>query len=136
MDTLTPGERSIRMGLIRPRDTKPEMAVRGLVHRMGYRYRLHLQELPGTPDLVFRAKLKVIFVNGCFWHLHQNCAKCRLPKSNQNYWNLKLEDNAKRDRRDRRRLRYLGWRSLVVWQCELDDLDHLSRKLRKFLSAT
>lgn len=135
MDILTRSERSARMRLIRSRDTKPEMVVRRIVHGMGYRYRLHARDLPGRPDIVFRARLKVVFVHGCFWHLHHNCANNRPPKSGRDYWQPKLERNAARDRQSRRRLRRLGWRSLVVWECEIEDCDRLSRKIRDFLRA-
>jgi DNA mismatch endonuclease, patch repair protein len=114
MDTLTPSERSVRMGLIRSRDTSPEIAIRRLVYGMGYRYRLYAKDLPGRPDLVFRARRKVIFVHGCFWHLHRNCSNCKQPKSRRYYWKPKLERNASRDKQVQRRLRRLGWRSLVV----------------------
>jgi DNA mismatch endonuclease (patch repair protein) len=123
------------MGLIRSRNTQPEIAVRSLVFSMGYRYRLHAKDLPGRPDLVFRSKRKVIFVNGCFWHLHRNCAHCRPPKSKLGYWKPKLERNAERDKQVRRKLRHLGWRSLVVWECELNQLDRLSRKITIFLDS-
>lgn len=122
------------MARIRSRDTKPEMAVRSLVHGMGYRYRLHAKDLPGRPDLVFRPQRKVVFVHGCFWHLHRNCPKCRPPKSKLNYWGPKLEGNAARDRKAKRLLRRLGWRSLVIWECELADLERLVHKIRKFLA--
>jgi DNA mismatch endonuclease (patch repair protein) len=133
MDTLTREQRSARMALIRSRDTKPEMAVRWLVHGMGYRYRLHQKNLPGCPDLVFRAKSKVIFVHGCFWHLHRGCANCRPPKSRRRYWKPKLQRNAERDRQAQRKLRQLGWRCLVVWECELARPASLFRELRRFL---
>lgn len=132
---MTPDARSERMALIRSRDTKPEKAVRSLIHGMGYRYRLHAKDLPGCPDLVFRPKRKAIFIHGCFWHLHRNCPKCRPPKSRQDYWKPKLENNAARDRRVRRELRREGWRSLVVWECELSDAKRLARKLARFLDG-
>jgi DNA mismatch endonuclease, patch repair protein len=133
MDTMTKSERSARMALIRSRNTKPEIAVRSLIHRMGYRYRLHASDLPGRPDLVFRARRKVIFVHGCFWHLHRNCPNCRLPKSRRDYWKPKLERNAMRDKQVRQRLRHLGWRFSVGWECELKRPQNLSRKVRIFL---
>src|SRR5579864_5167083 len=133
MDTMTKSERSARMALIRSRHTKPEIAVRTLVHRMGYRYRLHESDLPGCPDLVFKARRKVIFVHGCFWHLHSNCQYCRPPKSKRDYWKPKLERNSTRDKQVRQQLRRLGWRCLVVWECELKKSEILSRKIRKFL---
>jgi DNA mismatch endonuclease, patch repair protein len=133
MDTMTKSERSARMALIRSRHTKPEIALRSLVHRMGYRYRLHASDLPGRPDLVFKARRKVIFVHGCFWHLHSNCRYCRPPKSRRDYWKPKLERNSTRDKQVRQQLRRLGWRCLVVWECELKKSEILSRKIRKFL---
>src|SRR5258708_14655579 len=133
MDILTPAARSIRMGLIRSRDTSTEVAVRRLVHAMGYRYRLYGKDLPGRPDLVFKARRKVIFVHGCFWHLHRNCWNCRPPKSRRDYWKPKLERNAMRDKQVRQQLRRIGWRLLVVWEFELKNRERLSRKISKFL---
>lgn len=133
MDVLSPAARSIQMSLVRSRDTGPEMAVRRLVHGMGYRYRLYGKDLPGSPDLVFKARNKVIFVHGCFWHLHRNCSRCRLPKSRLAYWKPKLEGNAERDKEVRRRLRLLGWRFVVLWECELANRKKLSAKIVKFL---
>ncbi len=133
MDTLTKAERSIRMGLIRSKDTKPELAVRRLVHGMGYRYRLHGKNLPGHPDMVFSARSKVIFVHGCFWHLHRNCSNCRPPKSREDYWKPKLEHNTERDQQVRKQLRHMGWHCLVVWECELANPDMLARKMKCFL---
>ena len=134
MDTMTKGERSLRMALIRSKNTKPELAVRRLVHRMGFRYRLHSRKLPGKPDLVFASKMRVIFVHGCFWHLHRKCLQCRPPKSGQGYWLPKLERNSVRDKSVRRALTRLGWKSLVVWECELKQPEKLARKLFTFLS--
>lgn len=134
-DPLTPPERSIRMGLIRSRDTRPEIAVRRLVHGMGYRYRLHSKELPGKPDLVFKAKRKIIFVHGCFWHLHRNCSKCRPPKSRLDYWTPKLQRNAMRDKQVRKQLRNMGWTSLVVWECQLTDTERLAGRIARFLEC-
>ena len=122
------------MALIRSKDTKPEMTVRRLVHGMGFRYRLHGKHLPGKPDLVFAGKRKVIFVHGCFWHLHQCCANNRPPKSRQEYWKPKLERNAKRDEEVRSELRQAGWQTLVVWECEIAEPARLSRKLWSYLS--
>ncbi|MBV9036556.1 MAG: DNA mismatch endonuclease Vsr [Acidobacteriaceae bacterium] len=133
MDIMTPSERSARMSLIRSRDTYPELIVRSLIHRMGYRYRLYSRDLPGRPDLVFRSSRKVIFVHGCFWHLHRNCPNCRPPKSKLDYWKPKLEGNARRDKLVRRQLKQLGWQYLIVWECETDNPKKLSRKVKKFL---
>lgn len=135
MDKLNPEQRSANMRAIRSKDMAPELMVRKLVHGMGYRYRLHRRELPGKPDLVFVARRKVIFVHGCFWHQH-NSAKCsdsRLPKSNQEYWNPKLERNTARDRQQVAALKRLGWKVLVVWECETKHPSRLVKRLQTFL---
>ena len=116
------------MSLIRSRDTGPELTVRRLIHGLGYRYRLHSAGLLGRPDLVFKSRYKVIFVHGCFWHLHR-CPSCRPPKSKLEYWAPKLEGNAARDKRVRQELCHLGWQALIVWECELKRPDRLSRKI-------
>jgi DNA mismatch endonuclease (patch repair protein) len=135
VDTLTKKQRSERMALVRSRDSRPELFVRKMVFALGYRYRLHARDLPGCPDLVFRSARKAIFVHGCFWHRHasRRCALARLPKSRLGFWLPKLEGNRERDARNRRALARAGWKSLVVWECELNDRDRLERKLKKFL---
>jgi len=133
MDTLSPQERSELMGRVRSKDTKPEMRVRRLVHRLGFRYRLHASDLPGTPDMVFPAKKCVIFISGCFWHRHRGCILCRMPKSRLNFWKPKLEENRKRDSRNQRKLRKDGWRVLVVWECQLADEEKLRSRIVEFL---
>src|SRR4051794_27886636 len=105
IDILSPEERSKRMSLVRSKDTKPELFVRRLVHSMGYRYRLHGQKLPGRPDMVFSRRKRVIFVHGCFWHLHEGCPNNRVPKSRSDYWLPKLEGNKRRDERNQDQLR-------------------------------
>lgn len=137
MDTLSPAERSKRMSLVRGKDTKPEIAVRKLLHGMGYRYRLHVKELPGKPDLVFPGRRKVIFVHGCFWHRHpdQKCKLARMPKSRLDFWRTKLEHNRERDSRTQARLRQLGWEYLVVWECELRNITAVSNKAKVFLEG-
>lgn len=135
MDTLKPAERSARMALVRNKDTKPELLVRRLVHGMGYRYRLHRRDLPGTPDLVFPSRKKVIFVNGCFWHRHNGCALARLPKSRGEFWLPKLNANVERDVRNVRELRRLGWHVLTIWECQLGDIAKLPNRIRRFLDA-
>jgi DNA mismatch endonuclease (patch repair protein) len=112
MDNLTKRERSERMSRVRGKDTKPEMAVRKLVHRMGFRYRLHVIDLPGKPDMVFPRLGKIVFVHGCFWHQHPGCG--RRPKSKMGFWAKKLSQNRERDLRNQRILRRLGWRVLIV----------------------
>ena len=133
MDTLTPTERSEMMRRVRGKDTKPEMRVRRILHGLGYRYRLHARELPGTPDIVFRPRKSAIFVHGCFWHRHQGCKMARLPKSRIDYWKSKLEANRSRDVRHREELDRLGWRVLIVWECETRDTDALAGRLAWFL---
>ena len=136
MDTLTPAERSERMGRVRSKHTKPEMMVRSLVHRMGFRYRLHDRSLPGNPDMVFPCRGKIIFVHGCFWHRHgQRCELTRWPKSRLDFWGPKLENNRQRDKIVGRKLRKLGWRVLTVWECQLKSGPALAEKLRAFLEA-
>lgn len=127
----TPDQRSRTMRAVKSRDTKPEMFVRRLLHRIGYRYRLHRPDLPGKPDLVFPSRRKVIFVHGCFWHGHDCTRGARVPASNTDYWVAKIGRNVERDRRTLTQLAEAGWAALVLWECELDD--GLTRRLRKFL---
>lgn len=134
-DTMSPEERSRRMSLVRSIDTKPEMAVRRLVHSLGYRYRLHGSDLPGRPDLVFRSRRAVVFVHGCFWHRHEGCSLARLPKSRVEFWMAKLEGNRERDARKVVALKEAGWRVLVVWECELKNMEVLAERLRRFLDG-
>lgn len=134
-DTMSPEERSRRMALVHSVDTKPEMALRRLVHGMGYRYRLHCRDLAGKPDLVFRSRRAVIFVHGCFWHRHEGCSLARLPKSRVDFWTAKLEGNRERDARKVAELENAGWRVFVVWECELKNLETLAQRLRRFLDG-
>lgn len=133
-DTLDKTARSKRMSLIRGKDTGPEMTVRKLVHAMGYRYRLHRKNLPGSPDLVFARRRKVIFVHGCFWHRHHDssCKLARLPKSRHEFWIPKLEGNAERDKKSQQLLRDLDWDVLVIWECELKDHAFIKSKIESF----
>ncbi len=133
IDPFSPEQRSRIMSLVKSRNTRPEMIVRRAVHSMGYRYRLHQASLPGTPDLVFPAARKVIFVSGCFWHMH-SCGRCRIPVRNRSYWQAKLDRNQRRDRAARRQLNRLGWSVLTVWECQLANIDQLQRRLARFLS--
>lgn len=124
------------MSQIRSRDSAPELVVRKLVYQMGYRYRLYSYDLPGRPDLVFRNRKKVIFVHGCFWHCHSNCIDGRIPKSNVNYWGPKLARNKGRDRKVARAYKKLGWKILVIWECETQSVNILRKKLQTFLSSS
>lgn len=117
------------MSRIRSRDTKPELIVRRLLHRMGYRFRLHRKDLPGSPDIVLPKYKTVIFVHGCFWHRHEGCRYAYNPKSRVDFWQKKFLQNVERDRKVRHELIELGWRVLVVWECETKDAGLLAEKL-------
>ena len=134
-DTLTSIARSERMSRIRAKDTKPEIVVRRIAHRLGYRFRLHRRDLPGVPDLVFVSRRKVIFVHGCFWHRHPDpqCNLARLPKSGLDFWLPKLETNRKRDQRNSGLLTGLGWDILVIWECQTKDSERLAAEIKGFL---
>lgn len=136
-DTLSPKERSVRMSRVKGRNTKPEMAVRRLLHGIGFRYRLHARDLPGKPDIVHRGRKLAIFVNGCFWHRHPDpdCRLARLPKSRLDFWLPKLDANRQRDIENGERLEAMGWRVLLVWECELRDSEQLGNKLRRFIEG-
>ncbi|MEN3950722.1 very short patch repair endonuclease [Iodidimonas sp. SYSU 1G8] len=132
-DTRSPEQRRKIMQSVGTVDTGAELAVRRLLFRIGYRYRLHKTGLPGRPDIVFPRKKKAIFVHGCFWHSH-DCSKGRPPKSKLDYWGPKLERNRERDRQNIEDLHALGWDALVVWQCEIKDSEALAKRLVAFLS--
>lgn len=137
MDTVSPAKRSEVMSAVKGKDTGPELVVRKLVYAMGYRYRLHGRKLPGRPDLVFASRRKVIFVHGCFWHRHDDpsCKLSRLPKSRLSFWLPKMERTQCRDQENTDALRTLGWKSLVIWECQLRDTETLARVIRKFLDG-
>jgi DNA mismatch endonuclease (patch repair protein) len=136
VDPLNKTERSERMSLVRGRDTKPELLVRRIVHGLGFRYRLHDRRLPGSPDLVFRGRRKAIFVHGCFWHRHPDpeCKLARMPKSQLDFWKPKLEGNRRRDLRHQSELDAIGWKYLIVWECELRHREQLKNRLLAFLA--
>jgi DNA mismatch endonuclease, patch repair protein len=121
------------MRAVKSSDTSAELAVRRIVHNLGYRYRLHRKDLPGKPDLVFPGRRKVIFVHGCFWHRHQGCNRSRLPKTNQGYWQPKLQRNVERDARVQAQFVDMGWDVLVVWECEVKNAELLRERLSSFL---
>jgi len=134
MDSFDPRMRSEIMRRVRSHSTAPEMAVRRLLHSLGYRYRLHALDLPGKPDIVFRRRKKVVQVHGCFWHQHPGCSRGeRTPASNKTYWEEKLRRNRKRDARNLRALSDLGWEAVVVWECETKDAGELVNRLIRFL---
>lgn len=133
-DSISPDKRSWVMSRIKSRHTRPEMIVRSLLHRMGYRFRLHKKTLPGKPDIILPKYKAVIFVNGCFWHRHDCKSGDRLPKTRVEYWRAKLEGNRERDRINMDALRAQGWKVLVVWECMLKDENALKHTLNKFLA--
>lgn len=136
-DDLPPtAQRSALMAKVKAENTRPEIAVRKLAHRLGYRFRLHVRGLPGTPDLVFRRLRKVIFVHGCFWHRHQGCSKTTTPKTRANFWQQKFDRNVERDRASIEALTQGGWDVLVVWECETRDQLNLEARLSAFLGNT
>ena len=126
-------QRSRIMRAVKSSNTKPEMIVRRVAFGMGYRYRLHRSDLPGTPDLVFVAKRKVVFIHGCFWHGHNCLRGARIPKQNQSYWIEKIYKNKQRDKSNLRKLKSSGWKYLVLWECGLKDERKLHSRLRDFL---
>lgn len=132
-DKLTPPQRSENMRRIGSKNTKPELVVRKMVHRLGYRYRLHRPDLPGKPDLVFGPRRKVIFVHGCFWHQHPECKEGRAPRSNTDYWERKLARNIERDKLAYAALEEMGWTIATVWECELGEMAALEARLSTFL---
>ncbi len=125
--------RSRNMSAIRGKDTRPELTVRRFIHSRGMRYSVASSKLPGRPDIVLRKYRTVVFVNGCFWHRHQNCRFATLPKTNSQFWKTKFSENVNRDRRNVERLRELGWRVLTIWECQTQEwrLEALVRKIQK-----
>jgi len=133
-DVLSKAQRSKCMAAIRGVDTRPEMLVRKAAHALGYRFRLHCKRLPGRPDLVFPRFRAAIFVHGCFWH-HHRCPDGRVPSTRQEYWVPKLTGNQRRDRKNRHALRHLGWRVLVIWDCETRNAGAIRRRIASFLRS-
>ncbi|WP_420463387.1 very short patch repair endonuclease [Candidatus Palauibacter sp.] len=128
-------ERSANMASIRAKNTRPEITVRRLLHSLGYRYRLHRRDLPGTPDICFPGRKKVIFVHGCFWHRHEGCRRTTTPKTRTSFWENKFTANMVRDRRNMSGLAEIGWEAIVVWECETADLEALASRLVRFLDG-
>ena len=133
MDIVPPERRSANMRLIRSRDTLPEMTVRRLIHAMGFRFRLHVADLPGKPDIVLPRLKSIVEVRGCFWHQHPGCIDSHIPKTRIKYWAPKLARNQRRDKENEDKLTALGWRVLVVWECEIKNIRKLSKRLARFL---
>jgi DNA mismatch endonuclease (patch repair protein) len=138
-DRLSKERRSWNMSRIRGKNTTPEKVVRSMLHRMGYRFRLHGKKLPGRPDIVLPRYKTVVFVHGCFWHRHRGCKNCTTPTHRRAWWLNKLEGNAKRDQAHRQVLGKLGWRVIVVWECQTEKLDEslgLKHQLSKLLRSS
>jgi DNA mismatch endonuclease (patch repair protein) len=134
-DVHTPEQRSRNMAAIRGKDTKPEFAVRKIAHALGYRFRLHSERLPGKPDLVFPRLKKLIFVNGCYWHMH-SCRWGRVvPKTNTLFWQMKRSATVSRDRRNLRHLRAAGWQVLIIWECQTKHAASTRARIKRFLGA-
>ena len=126
-------DRSALMARVKQKNTKPELFVRHLLHSNGFRFRLHRSDLPGTPDIVFIGRKKAIFVHGCFWHRHEGCTGCTTPKTRVAFWLEKFRVNIERDRRKLAELSARGWSSLVIWECETTNPEHLEDRLVRFL---
>jgi DNA mismatch endonuclease (patch repair protein) len=133
VDVFSRAKRSEVMSRIKARDTKPERLTRSLLHRLGYRFRLHRAELPGTPDIVLPKYRAALFVHGCFWHRHPGCPFAYRPKSNVPFWRTKLNGNVRRDRAVCKQLGRLGWRVLTIWECQTTNVEGLERLLRALL---
>lgn len=133
VDRLTVQHRSWNMSRIRGKNTAPELLVRSILHRLGYRFRLHRRDLPGTPDIALPRYRTVVFVHGCFWHRHPGCRYAYTPKSRLDFWQSKFNGNVARDVHHRAALRKLGWRVATVWECELRDPKRLARRLQRLL---
>jgi DNA mismatch endonuclease (patch repair protein) len=135
MDIVSPERRSAIMSRIRGKHTKPEVAVRRLLHASGFRFRLHRRDLPGTPDIAFPSRHKAVFVHGCFWHAHERCPRAFTPKTRRDFWSGKLARNRARDAEHLNALRGRGWDVHVVWECEIGDAA-LASRLGRFLRGT
>lgn len=131
VDGLTTAQRSWNMSRVRSHNTKPELLVRSILHRNGYRFRLHKKELPGKPDIVLAKHHAVIFVHGCFWHRHKNCPDATVPKTRTDFWIQKFAGNVERDKRTQKALRRFGWNIIIVWECETGRQDRLANRLRR-----
>ena len=122
-------QRSRNMSAIKSKNTKPEIKVRKILHSMGYRFRLHSKDLPGSPDIVLPKYKTVIFVHGCFWHRHENCKYASTPKTRKEFWNKKFTENKKRDSEIQEKIKILDWRSVVIWECETKNIENLRYKI-------
>jgi DNA mismatch endonuclease, patch repair protein len=129
-------ERSAIMRAVKQKNTGPEMAVRKLLYSMGFRYRLHRRNLPGSPDIVLAKRKIVVFVHGCFWHRHPGCKRASYPKANEDYWEPKFASNVQRDKSKERQLEELGWRVVTIWECQTQEPENLRLMLAQLLGAS
>jgi DNA mismatch endonuclease (patch repair protein) len=134
-DTISKQHRSWNMSRIKGKNTKPEKVVRSLLHRIGYRFRLHRKDLPGKPDIVLPKYKTVIFVHGCFWHRHKGCKYAYIPKSRQKFWNKKFQGNIERDKEHQKELQKQGWKVIIIWECEVRNIKKLGNILKKKLKT-
>jgi len=135
VDIISEERRSWNMSRIRSKNTKPEMVVRSMLHRMGFRFRLHDRKLPGNPDIVLPKYKTLIFVHGCFWHRHSGCSYAYTPKSRVEFWESKFQKNVYNDQKNIRVLRELGWQVKVIWECETNGTDKLAETITSFLTG-
>jgi DNA mismatch endonuclease, patch repair protein len=133
MDIVSKEKRSEMMSRIRGKDTVPEKQIRSLLHQQGYRFRVHVKHLPGKPDIVLPKYRTVVLVHGCFWHRHSGCKFAYQPKSRKEFWQKKFQDNIERDKREQKALQSLGWKVIVIWECELEDLKKIVNKIARLL---
>ena len=133
MDRISKEHRSWNMSRIKSGNTKPEIVVRSLLHKLGYRFRLHRKDLPGKPDIVLPRYNSVVFVHGCFWHRHTGCKNATVPKTKNIFWREKFKGNIERDIKVQEELQSMGWKILIIWECELSDLDKVKRFLKESL---
>ena len=127
-------QRSRNMSAIKSKNTKPEIKVRKVLHSMGYRFRLHSKNLPGSPDIVLPKYKTVIFVHGCFWHRHENCKYASTPKTRQEFWENKFKANVKRDLEIQEKIKNIGWKYVVIWECEARNIESIEEKIKRFLN--
>lgn len=134
-DRITKAQRSRNMARVKNKNTAPELIVRKTLHRLGFRFRLYRSDLPGNPDIVLPRHHKIVFVHGCFWHGH-TCPRGKRPSTRQDFWNRKLDGNQKRDKANQDKLKELGWEILIVWECQVKNVDNLEKQLLDFMKDT
>lgn len=134
MDKVSREKRSEVMRAVRSKDTRPELLVRRIAHALGFRFRVNVKDLPGRPDLAIKSRKKAIFVHGCFWHRHNDCKRATIPRSNETYWLKKFAGNIERDKKVLAAYRAIGWKPLVIWECELGNQKTISKRIKRYLT--